>query len=855
MLKLFFRLVFKDLKKNKVFSFLFLLSLSFGMIGYVFIQFFKTSIQRQLNSKSREMMSSDLSISSRRKITNSELSFLLKNLQGFSRDNYEILEMFSMIYVKDRSKLIEVKTIPSNFPFYGKLKLQDRNYSFDHDLKLDSILIDKNLSLLMDLKIGDLVKLGESELKVSGIISEDSTQAVVGFSLGPRVYISPEALKNSQLVKPGSTIRYSHHFFIPHFDNNKLEKIKESTQNQFADPGVRVRTHHEASEELARTTTRFNDFLALVAIVSLFLAGIGSQFLFRQFLLRHLSVTALLNSLGWTKKTIIWFYLFELFFLSLFSFILSNFILFLFLPSLLFWINQEFQLEIVFDYVSILKMISKTFWLAPTLSFTLSLPLIANLYHLKVAQLFQGRLVLNKSFSWHSYFWYLPALFLFYFLSVIESGSFSIGSLFFLLLFLSVLMIGLILLFLLKIGEKWTHKSPLVFKLPFLYLKRNRVSTISYFLALALGTLLMTLVPSLELTIRDEIQNPGSTVVPNLFLFDIQPEQVEALELLLKNQGHELSFKSPLIRGRLLKINGKDYQYKKQKKWFQTREADSKERLTNRVLNFSYRQNFSDAETITSGRSFSVYNPSSTSLPEVSLEKRFAENFDIKLGDQLTFDIQDVPVVAQVVSLRSVKWLSFQPNFFIQFQPGILDDAPKTFLAGIKSLTPAQTVYWQQVIGKKFSNISFVDVKDSLSKITQLMEKMAVALKLMAILCIAVGFFVIFCLSQTSVFERLTSFNILKVLGMNERQVLKMVLWEYGIVTLTSQILGLILSVLVSFVVSHLLFERFPLFPWTIVLSTILSITFFALVICFLSIFRLVKGKPSYLLRELPSQS
>jgi putative ABC transport system permease protein len=377
----------------------------------------------------------------------------------------------------------------------------------------------------------------------------------------------------------------------------------------------------------------------------------------------------------------------------------------------------------------------------------------------------------------------------------------------------------------------------------------------SYFLALSLGTLLMTLVPSLELTIRDEIENPGSSVVPNLFLFDIQPEQIDPLENLLKKEGLELSFKSPLIRGRLMKINGQDYQFRPKKKWFQTRESESKERLTNRVLNFSYRQHFSDAETITSGRPFSIYKNDSSTLPEVSLEKRFAENYGINLGDKLTFDIQDVPVEAKVVSLRSVKWLSFQPNFFIQFQPGILDDAPKTFLAGIKSLSPDQTVYWQRVIGNNFSNISFVDVKDSLSKITDLMEKMSWALKLMAILCVAVGFFVIFCLSQTSVYERLPSFNILKVLGMNGDQVTKMVLWEYGVVTFFSQIFGLFLSVIVSFVVSHLLFERLPLFPWSTILLTILGITIFSLLTCFLSISRLVKGKASNLLRELPSQS
>jgi putative ABC transport system permease protein len=587
MLKLFLRLIFKDLFKNKVFSLLFLLTLSFGMIGYVFIHFFKNSVHKQLSSKSREMMSSDILLSSRRPISESELSKTNKILTPVFIDHYEVLEMYSMVYFKDRSKLIEIKTIPSNFPFYGYLKLKKGNFSDQLTQKTKSLLIDKNLALLLDIKEGDVVKLGESELTVSGIVSEDSTQAVVGFSLGPRVYLTPETLAQTELVRPGSTIRYYHHYKIKTIGDDGLDQLTETLQNQFPDPGLKVKSHHDASEELSRSTTRFNDFLALISIVSLFLAGIGSQFLFRQFLLRHLSVTALLSTLGWSKRLILSFYIIELFILSSLAFVLSTLGMVIFLPTLIFWIKKEFQLELESDSLLILEMMLKSFWLAPVLSIFLSLPLLSNLYNLKVAHLFQGRLALNKISFKKSVLWYLPSFFLFYFLSVFESGSYLIGSLFFVLLFFSVLLIGFLLNGLLFIGERLAFKLPLMFKLPLQYLKRNRISTMSYFLALSLGTLLMTLVPSLELTIRDEIENPGSSVVPNLFLFDIQPEQIEPLEALLKHDAHELSFKSPLIRGRLMKINDQDYQYRPKKNWFQTRESESKERLTNRVLNFS----------------------------------------------------------------------------------------------------------------------------------------------------------------------------------------------------------------------------------------------------------------------------
>ncbi|MFZ4714283.1 MAG: ABC transporter permease [Bacteriovoracaceae bacterium] len=856
MLALFSRLIFRDLWKNKTFSILFILTMSMGMMGFVFIHYFKASMEGQMSARSKDILGSDLSLGSRRAITDSERSKTEKILGQRVQAKYDILEMYSMLYVGDRSKLVDLKTLPDQYPFYGHLLLSNGQKYNSHFSKLDGIYIDHNLANLLTLKVGDKVKLGEMELPVLEIVNEDSSQAVIGFSLGPRIYLRPEVLAKTALVRPGSTIRYSTHYLLKNTDAKMVQILKDSMTKLFDDPGIRIKTHVDASEDLARATTRFNDFLALVSIVSLFLAGIGSQFLFRNFLLRHLRVTGLLNTLGWNKKTILSFYMIELSFLSLLSFATSVLLILAIMPLLSWWVKSKFDLTLVLDGQQLMALILTTFWIGPVLSLSLSLPLLKSLLDLQVSRLFHGRLLFDKMPWKKGLILYIPSLILFYSLSVYESGSLMVGSLFFVLLFLSIVIIALFLQFLFWVGEKFTHNISPFWRLPFLYLKRNRVSTLSYFLALGLGTLLMTLVPTLERTIREEITTPGKSTVPNLFLFDIQTEQLPELERLLQLEGQKLSFKSPLVRGRLMKINGKEHQYKSQKSWFKTREEESKEKLTNRVLNFSYRQNFSDAESIVEGRPFlGQFTWASGKPVEVSLEKRFAENYNIKIGDQLDFDVQDVEIHGVVVSLRTVKWLSFQPNFFIQFQPGALDDAPKTFLAAINSLRPEEAILWQNKIGAKFSNISLIDVRDSLGKITKLMEQMGVGLRIMAMLCIFVGFLVIYSLSQSSVFERLPSFNIFKVLGLSERKVLEMVLMEYGVVSFFATSMGLILSMLVSGILSFMLFERAPIFPWATVLFMVGGITILSLLISFISIQRLLREKPSILLRELASQS
>src|SRR5262249_31689239 len=151
-----------------------------------------------------------------------------------------------------------------------------------------------------------------------------------------------------------------------------------------------------------------------------------------------------------------------------------------------------------------------------------------------------------------------------------------------------------------------------------------------------------------------------------------------------------------------------------------TREAQQERDFKNRTFNLTYRSELSESETLAVGKDFSPIPyewETADELPEISLEVRFANRLKIHLGDSMSFDVQGVPVEGRVVLMRRVKWLSFQPNFFVQFQPGVFNDAPKSFLASIPKLEAAEKDVLQNEIVRRFPNISVIDVSQAIARI------------------------------------------------------------------------------------------------------------------------------------------
>ena len=235
---------------------------------------------------------------------------------------------------------------------------------------------------------------------------------------------------------------------------------------------------------------------------------------------------------------------------------------------------------------------------------------------------------------------------------------------------------------------------------------------------------------------------------------------------------------------------------------------------------------------------------------EVSMEERYAERFGLKLGDILTFNVQEILIEAKIVNFRKVKWNSFQPNFFILFQPGVLEDAPSTFLASLGGLDQNKRIKLQNMIALKFPNVSVVDVNRTVKRILNISDQMVLALKLMAYLSIFAGLVVVFSIARNEVEGRLWELNLLKVLGAKFSDIQKMIQFEFFIIGVFACMFGVTVSTLMSYGLAWWFFENLWEWTWGISLISIVGVTLMSIIVAWLATRKILKKSPLTLLRS-----
>jgi putative ABC transport system permease protein len=237
-------------------------------------------------------------------------------------------------------------------------------------------------------------------------------------------------------------------------------------------------------------------------------------------------------------------------------------------------------------------------------------------------------------------------------------------------------------------------------------------------------------------------------------------------------------------------------------------------RLRTRRYNLTYRPALSTSEKLVEGRHFTAgeFQPQEAggakgALPELSLEVDFARSLGVGVGSRLTFDVQGVPVEGRVVNLREVRWNSFQPNFFVLFQSGILEDAPQIYLASVPRMPDAEREALQASIVERFRNVSVIDVTRSVKRLLALLSQLQWALTSTATLSLAVGLVLIFAIARDQARARRWEINLLKVLGADFAQIRSMLDIEFGVLGLMATAAGIGCSCLASAVLSTVVLE------------------------------------------------
>jgi putative ABC transport system permease protein len=294
-----------------------------------------------------------------------------------------------------------------------------------------------------------------------------------------------------------------------------------------------------------------------------------------------------------------------------------------------------------------------------------------------------------------------------------------------------------------------------------------------------------------------------SADAPDMFLMDVQRDQGERVRAFLSDTARGVgSFRLiPVLRARVTGVAGRDTQLES------FEDVRARGSLA-REYTVTYRSALEPNEELAAGTFWS----SSSSGPEVSIEQGIHERFQIDLGDTVRFDILGRKVEARVTSIRRVDWKdSRSGGFMFVFGPGVLDDAPQTFIAPLKGPVNSDTrAQFQHDLVAQFPNVSVIDFREILATIQDVMAKVTLAISVVGGLVLFSGALILVGAVAMTKFQRVYEAAVFKTLGATTRMIGRMLLFEYGVLGLLAGTVGSLGAVALTWGVSRYALD----IPW-----------------------------------------
>ncbi|MGB5918555.1 ABC transporter permease [Arcobacter sp.] len=814
-------LVFKALARSKSFSLIFILNFCLAIASLSYLQFFKGSIEHSLDTKAKVLLGSDLVVSSRFPISDQEKQGI-KNKLPTIKDFNEGISTVSMIASKKRARLMEVVKVNEGYPYYGGLVFKDKSTYPQEEAqpKSNEVWVYQEVLDLLGLKQGDSLKIGQESFIIKKVIEEDSLKTVSFSGFMPKIYISEEGLKKTKLLQFGSTARYKlNYVFKENLDNDKLEKIENQLEKS-VDQNLRVLSPNDGKDRLLRVLTFVTDFLSLVSLVSFFLGLVGLIYLYSGFLRKHQKDITILSDLGLSKKSLGITYILHLFVLITISTVIVFSLMSLSAQFIGPVIKKlvDFNFDFSLDYYFFLK----SSFVLILLSLSIGLPLILPLLQ-RTKQSF-SRTIIS----------FIPFITVLLIISHFVTPAKNVGILFALAMLILIILFFAIGSLVLRKFDFSGHLENLSLSLASKNIVRQKKTSLTLFTAILLCTTFFSLIPQIGSSLSSALTQSADER-PRFFVIDAKEEQIKDIKTQVENMGARLENISPMIRGRIIKVNDVDFTNHSKNSGSEELKKEKNE-LKNRAVNLSYRSGLKESEQIVEGRDFSgKYNSKDFSKPiEVSVEKRYANRRAIKLGDRLVFDILGLELKAVVVNIRTVKWTEFVPNFFLILQDGALDDAPKTILATISSGNYDATAMLIKLT-ELFPSLTVIDVKSLFETFSNLVKNVTEITDKMSLYSIIIGLLMSFIIIQYQMNLQKNNILRLKMIGVKNKTIRNSFLIEFGLISFLASSLGIVFGSIGSYIISNILFESYwdfrpdvlLLYFFFIPILTILIVSFF----------------------------
>jgi putative ABC transport system permease protein len=784
----------------------FVASLSVGVAAVVAVSGLSHGLDSAVRRSARELLAADVAAESRRPLP-AELDAVLAEHPELRRTT--VVELATLAAAPPRpasgtpepgadradepgrSRLVELKVIDGEYPFYGNLVL-DPPGTLAAALTPETAVCAPELLAALGLARGDVVRIGGAEFTLAGEVRAEPDRLGFGLSLGPRVFLSSAGLQRTELLGARSMAEHKLLLALPADAGTReaqalAEELEAALPERFS---VDVQTAEDAQPSLRRGLRRVDSFLGLVALLSLLIGGIGVAQTVRAWLAGRLTSLAICKCLGVRPRELLAVHLAQTAVLGLVGSVAGVALgvgALAAVPALAgdllgTAVLSPWQPEAMLRGLLLGLLVSLVASVPPLLAI-LRVPPIAVLRRDatlrragRPARLAVSVVLIGGVFA----------------AAWLQSRDLDRAAVFTGGLALTA---GLLLLAargviaLVRAGSERgagapapRRRLPLALRHGVAALARPEAGTYGGVLALGIGVLVLVAMQLVHGKLSSALSGALPRNAPSDFLVDIQREQWPAIEALLAESGATDIMGVPVVTARLASVNGRDVEdiareRRGRGRWALTRE----QRLT------SMAELPADNRVIEGAADGTPW--SQPGVDEVSLEQGYADELDVGVGSTLVFDVQGLAVPLTVTSVRTVEWRTFGINFFVVVEPGVLDEAPQMTVAAA-ALPPAGEQRVQDEIAARFPNVTVLPVREIVQKVGGLLEKLGAGVRVLGLFTVVAGLAILASALGAAALARRGQIALLKTLGVTRGGVLAMFGVEWALVGALAGLVG-----------------------------------------------------------------
>jgi putative ABC transport system permease protein len=793
------KMAWRDSRSSRRRLLLFSISITLGIAALVSIGSFRHSLARAIDDQARSLIGADLVIESNRAFRPEDEALLHSLGESQAREiRFATMASFPK---SNGTRLANVRALGGDFPFYGPMETVPASAAKEFR-EGPRAVVEQSLLLQFHAEVGDPIKIGDVEFTIAGALKKMPGEASAAGSFAPRVYIPLQNLADTHLLKTGSIARYRAYVKFP--DNTDVEARMEILGPQIKRLGLDYDTVAKRKRDLGTALENLYRFLNLVGFISLLLGAVGVASAIQAHLQQKTKTGAILRCLGMSAAGTVLVYLVQTAAMGLFGaglgallgVILQRIFPRLLMSFLPLAISTSIAWQPIVAGVAVGFFICILFALPPLLRFRRLSPLRVFRAAMEVDPPSRTR----DPILWVIYAAIIAGITAF---SISQTDKWTRGLIFAAVLFLAIgIFAGVAKLLIVGIRKFFPHGWSFVLRQGLANLYRPNNRTLLLTLSLGLGTFLLLNLYLTREVLLAQFTSVGTNNQPNIFFFDIQPDQRAGVAEIVRTLGMPVIQEAPIVTMRLAEVKGRKTAdilldpHRKTPEW----ELEREYRTT-------YRDQLTETEKISAGRWVGRVDYHPGDVVPISLDGDIAKDLGTKIGDELVFDVQGIFIKTKVASTRTVDWKRFQTNFFVVFPAGVLENAPTFHVLVSRVPTPADSAKLQNAVVARFPNVSAIDLTSVIQTVDSILSKVALVIRIMSLFTVGAGVIVLASTIWSGRYQRLQESILLRTLGASRVQIWKILCAEYFLLGLFASVTGIVLAVGASWGLAKFVFK------------------------------------------------